>query len=67
MTRQPAIANNLARDTLGRLHPAEPQGGGGQNANPLYSFENALRDDISSRFIGGATVNSPPLNWLTFS
>jgi TonB-linked SusC/RagA family outer membrane protein len=68
LTRQPAIANNLARDTLGRLYiRPNLQGGGGQNSNPLYTFENALRDDISSRFIGGATVNFTPLNWLTFS
>jgi len=68
LTRQPAIVNTLARDTLGRLYiRPNLQGGGGQNANPLYGFENALRDDISSRFIGGATVNFTPLNWLTFS
>jgi len=68
LTRQPAIANTLARDTLGRLYiRPNLQGGGGQNSNPLYNFENALRDDISSRFIGGTTVNFTPVNWVTFS
>ncbi|MGE5801675.1 MAG: TonB-dependent receptor plug domain-containing protein, partial [Gemmatimonadota bacterium] len=68
LTRVPAIVNTLARDTLGRLYiRPNLQGGGGQNENPLYSFENALRDDIASRFIGGVTVNFTPLQWLNFS
>ncbi len=67
LTRQPALANDLARDTLGRLWiRPNLQGGGGQNENPLYSFANALRSDIANRFIGGVRVQYNPVTWLNF-
>jgi len=67
LTRQPAMANQLARDTLGRLWiRPNLQGGGGQNSNPLYSFANALRSDIANRFIGGVRLQYNPMNWLNF-
>jgi TonB-linked SusC/RagA family outer membrane protein len=67
LTRSPAIVNTLARDTLGRLYiRPNLQGGGGQNENPLYAFENAIRSDVATRFIGGATVTYTPLPWLNF-
>jgi len=67
LTRQPALANVLARDTLGRLYiRPNLQGGGGQNANPMYSFANAIRADISNRFIGGVRVQYNPMAWLNF-
>jgi TonB-linked SusC/RagA family outer membrane protein len=65
LTRVPGIVNTLARDTLGRLFiRPNLQGGGSQNENPLYSFENAIRSDVATRFIGGTTVTFTPLNWL---
>jgi hypothetical protein len=65
LTRQPASSNMLLRDAQGRLYiRPNLQGGGGQNANPLYSLENNLRSDVSSRFIGGTTVTYTPLNWV---
>ena len=67
LTRQPAPANMLARDTLGRLYiRPNLQGGGSQNANPVYSFANALRTDIANRFIGGLRVQYNPMTWLNF-
>jgi hypothetical protein len=67
LTRQPAPANMLARDTLGRLYiRPNLQGGGGQNVNPLYSLANALRNDIANRFIGGVRLQYTPLQWLNF-
>jgi TonB-linked SusC/RagA family outer membrane protein len=67
LTRQPAMANMLARDTLGRIYiRPNLQGGGGQNSNPLYSFANAVRGDIANRFISGARVQFNPTPWLNF-
>lgn len=67
LTRQPASTNMLARDTLRRLYiRPNLQGGGSQNGNPLYSFENNLRSDVSSRFIGATTINFQPVGWATF-
>ena len=67
LTRQPAPANMLARDSLGRLWiRPNLQGGGGQNSNPLYSFANALRSDIANRFIGGVRIQYNPMQWLNF-
>jgi len=67
LTRQPALANVLARDTLGRLWiRPNLQGGGGQNSNPMYAFANALRTDVANRFIGGARVQYNPMAWLNF-
>ena len=67
LTRQPASSNTLQRDSQGRLYiRPNLQGGGGQNGNPLYSLENNLRSDVSSRFIGGTTVTYTPLNWMNF-
>jgi TonB-linked SusC/RagA family outer membrane protein len=67
LTRQPALANVLARDTLGRIYiRPNLQGGGLQNSNPMYSFANAIRTDIANRFIGGARVQYNPMAWLNF-
>jgi len=67
LTRQPALADVLARDTLGRLYiRPNLQGGGSQNSNPMYAFANALRADVANRFIGGARIQYNPLAWLNF-
>jgi TonB-linked SusC/RagA family outer membrane protein len=65
LTRVPAVANVLQRDTLNRLFiRPNLQGGGSQNENPLYSLENVKRDDITNRFIGGLVVRYAPATWL---
>src|SRR5438067_5567848 len=57
LTRVPAVANILQRDTLGRLYiRPNLQGGGTQNANPLYSLENTARQDLTNRVIGWLTL-----------
>src|SRR5467141_1702784 len=66
LTRVPGIVNVLQRDTLGRLFiRPNLQGGGGQNANPLYQLENIQRQDITNRFIGGLTLQYSPAAWAT--
>src|SRR5213594_3602676 len=68
LTRVPAIVNVLQRDTLGRLFiRPNLQGGGSQNANPLYQLENVQRSDLTNRFLGGLTVQftPPAAPWLS--
>lgn len=68
LTRQPGIANVLATDTLGRLYiRPNLQGGGAQNANPMYQLQNIDRQDITNRFIGGMTLQYAPAGWLDLS
>src|SRR5256886_23407 len=65
LTRVPAVANILQRDTLGRLYiRPNLQGGGTQNENPLYSLENTARQDLTNRFIGGLTLRYAPVDWF---
>lgn len=65
LTRVPAIVNVLQRDTLGRLYVRPNlQNSGAQNENPLQPLENVLREDITNRFIGGATVRYTPVQWF---
>ncbi len=68
LTRVPGIVNVLQRDTLGRLYiRPNLQGGGSQNANPLYQLENIQRNDATNRFLGGLTVQftPPEVSWLS--
>jgi TonB-linked SusC/RagA family outer membrane protein len=68
LTRQPGIANVLAVDTLGRLYiRPNLQGGGAQNANPVYQLANIDRQDITNRFIGGVTLQYTPATWFNLS
>ncbi len=65
LTRVPGIVDVTQRDTLGRLFiRPNLQGGGSQNENPLYYLENVDREDVTNRFIGGATVQYTPANWV---
>ena len=65
LTRVPASANILATDTLGRLYiRPNLQNSGSQNENPLQSLQNILREDATSRFIGGGTVRYAPRDWV---
>ncbi|MGH9259690.1 MAG: outer membrane beta-barrel protein, partial [Acidimicrobiales bacterium] len=65
LTRVPAIDNVQQRDTLGRLYVRPNlQASGAQNENPLQPLENVQREDITNRFIGGATVRYTPVSWF---
>lgn len=65
LSRQPANAKLLARDSKGRLfYRTVPQGQGSQNVNPAYASENFRPVNKISRFIGNAVVRWQPLSWL---
>ena len=65
VTRQPANADLLARDDLGRLFiRTVVQQQGSQNDNPLYSFENFRPLNRISRFVGSLNLRWRPLTWL---
>jgi TonB-linked SusC/RagA family outer membrane protein len=65
LTRQRAISNLLATDTLGRLFiRTDLQGAGSQNENPLYSLQNSLDNGTTDRFLGGLTLRYTPARWL---
>ena len=68
LTRAPAAANLLARDSLDRLYVrTNLQGGGLQNANALYYLEYQDQTSYSDRFLGGAELRYNPLPWLEAS
>jgi hypothetical protein len=61
LTRQRAVENLLATDTLGRLYiRSDIQGAGSQNSNPLYSLQNSLDNATTDRFLGGLTLRYTP-------
>jgi TonB-linked SusC/RagA family outer membrane protein len=67
LTRVPGIANVLQTDTLGRLYiRPNLQGGGAQNANPVYQLANTTRQDITNRFLGDVTLSYNPTDWANF-
>jgi TonB-linked SusC/RagA family outer membrane protein len=66
LTRQPASANLLARDTLGRLYArSNIMNQGDQNNNPLmFTTGNGVIDETKTdRFIGGGTLRWSPVPW----
>ena len=66
LTRQPASANLLQRDSLGRLYArSNITYQGGQHANPLlFTTGNGVTDRaIDERFLGGGTVRWSPVPW----
>ncbi|MBI2403025.1 MAG: TonB-dependent receptor, partial [Gemmatimonadetes bacterium] len=68
LTRAPAAANLLARDTLGRLHVrTNLQTGGLQNYNPLHQLETVSQVQRTDRFLGGTEVKFTPVDWLESS
>ncbi len=65
LTRQPANAELLKRDSKGRLFIRTiPQSGGAQNYNPAYATEAEHPRNRIGRFVGGASVKWQPLTWL---
>lgn len=68
LTRAPAAANLMARDTLGRLHVrTNLQSGGLQNYNPLYHLSTAQQKEFVDRILGGVELRATPLSWLQSS
>lgn len=67
ITQQPASANLLARDSLGRLY-ARPNilTGGMWTPNPLlYTTGNGVTDELTTeRVLGGANLRWAPVPWL---
>jgi TonB-linked SusC/RagA family outer membrane protein len=69
LTRQPAAANLLARDTVGRLYArSNIMNGGDQNNNPLmFTTGNGVVDnETTDRFIGGGTLRWQIAPWADF-
>lgn len=65
LTRTPAIADITQTDDLGRLNIRTNLASGGvQNENPLYSFDNVLRDDVRWRYILGSSLRYTPIDWF---
>lgn len=65
LTRQPANATLLRRDSKGRLFiRSVPQNQGAQNVNPAYNSENFRPRNRISRFVGNITSKWQPLTWL---
>ena len=66
LTRQPASANLLARDTLGRLYIRTTLQGNTGNlyGNPLNEVANKSDDESRDRFIGGLTMRWTPTAWV---
>jgi TonB-linked SusC/RagA family outer membrane protein len=65
LTRTPASVDATVRDQFGRLYIRTNLGSAGvQNENPLYTFENADREDIRWRYLVGSSVRYTPLPWL---
>lgn len=65
VTRMPASATLLNRDSKGRIYiRSVPQAQGDQNNNPMYVAENFTPVNRIGRFLGQATVRWQPLLWL---
>jgi len=65
VTRQPASANVLGRDTRGRLYVRSvAQQQGAQNDNPARVAEEFQPVNRANRFLGQATARWQPLLWL---
>ena len=65
VTRQPANATLLKRDSKGRLYiRTVPQQQGAQNENPMYNAENFQPTNRIERFIGQVTARFQPTTWL---
>jgi len=67
LTRVPAFVDLNRRDDRGRLFVRpNPNAQGSGNGNPLYSFQNAVRNDSRDRFLGNVDVKFTPTSWLDF-
>jgi TonB-linked SusC/RagA family outer membrane protein len=67
LTRVPAFVDLNRTDDFGRLFVRpNPNTQGGGNGNPLYSFQNSVRNDSRDRFLGNVDVKFAPTSWLDF-
>ncbi len=67
VTRQPAGASLLNRDSQGRLYiRTNMQQQGAQNENPMYNAEQFQPLNRIGRFLGQVTTRWQPLTWLDF-
>lgn len=65
LTRQPANANLLARDSKGRIFlRTVPQAQGSQNVNPAYDAANTNPVDKIGRFLADASTRWSPFTWF---
>ena len=65
LTRQPAAANLLRRDSQGRIFiRSVAMQQGAQNTNPMYQAEQFAPINRANRFLGQATARWQPLLWL---
>jgi TonB-linked SusC/RagA family outer membrane protein len=65
LTRQPAYADLLRTDNLGRLFVrSNAQVQGDQNENPLYSISSDPQRGQNDRFQGNVQARWQPLSWL---
>ena len=68
LSRQPANAELLRRDSKGRLFiRSVPQAQGAQNVNPAYGTENNRPRNRISRFVGALSAKWQPITWLDAS
>lgn len=68
LSRQPANAELLRRDSKGRLFVRSvPQAQGAQNYNPAYYAENYRPRNRIGRFVGALNAKWQPLTWLDAS
>lgn len=64
LSRTPAFANILARDSQGRFMPRHnPLVQGNQNYNPVSSLTQATQMDVNSRFLGSMAIKYRPFTW----
>ena len=65
LTRTPPIVNLNSIDSKGRIFiRPNVQGGGLQNANPLYALQNDWQVTNTEHFIGGGTLRFQPTSWV---
>ncbi|MBM3908180.1 MAG: SusC/RagA family TonB-linked outer membrane protein [Gemmatimonadetes bacterium] len=68
LSRQPANAELLRRDSKGRLYVRSiPQQQGAQNINPAFFAENNRPRNRISRFVGALSAKWQPLPWMDAS
>ncbi len=64
LSRTPAFANILARDSQGRYHPRHnPLVQGNQNYNPVVELLGAKQDNENTRYLGSIAVKYRPFTW----
>jgi hypothetical protein len=64
LSRTPAFANVLGRDSQGRYHPRHnPLVQGNQNYNPVVELLGAKQDNENTRYLGSLAIKYRPFTW----